>query len=218
MTDLPPTPGTVRAPEPVLDRRRFLRRAGASAASVVVGPVLVPTSRFLPPAAAQAGGDAALAAFAESVELVAVAAYEAGVELLSEDLAPVLQTFAGHHEEHAEAYATVAGDAATGQPNPALLAALTPAIEGFGTQNEVLRFARDLENQLSVTCGHLLTLLEDPDAVAAVVTILPVESSHAATLSYELEEGPGAWFPFGPLESADVALGLDPAVFPVAPS
>ena len=214
----PVTPGARRAPRPPVDRRSFLRRAGVGGAVVVIGSALVPVERFLPAAGAQAGGDAGLAAFAESIELVAVAAYEAGVELLSESLAPVLQTFAGHHEEHAEAWAAVAGDAATGQPNPALLESLTPAIEAFESQNEVLRFARDLENQLSVTCGHLVTVIEDREIATAAVTILPVESSHAATLSYELDEGPEAWFPFGPLESTDLALGLDPSVFPVGPS
>lgn len=203
---------------PPVDRRSFLRHAGIGGAVVAIGPALVPVDRFLPAAGAQASADAALAAFAESVELVAVAAYEAGVELLSESLAPVLQTFAGHHEEHAEAWAAAAGDAATGQPNAALLEALTAAIEGFGSQNEVLRFARDLENQLAVTFGHLVTILDDAEAATAAVTILPVESSHAATLSYELDEGPDSWFPFGPLESTDLALGLDPAVFPVGPS
>jgi rubrerythrin len=208
---------TRRAPT-LVERRSFLRRAGVGVAVVAVGPVLVPVDRFLPAAGAQTGGDPALAAFAESVELVAVAAYEAGVELLSDDLVPVLQTFIGHHEEHAEIWAEVAGEAATGEPNAALLVALTPAIEAFDSQGDVLRFARDLENQLSVTCGYLLTVLQDADAVAAVATIHPVESSHAATLSYELAEGPAAWFPFGALESADVALGLDPAAFPVEPS
>lgn len=199
-------------------RRTFLRRATAAGAAVAVGPVLVPARRFLPAAAAQASPDAGLAAFAESVELVAVAAYEIGLELLSEDLAPLLQTFSGHHEGHAAAYATVAGDAATGQPNAALLEALTPAIEAFDSQNDVLRFARDLENQLSATWGHLLTVVEDRDAATTTATILPVEASHAATLSYELQEGPAAWFPFGALESADLAVGIDPAVFPVTRS
>ena len=207
-----PVPGTLP------DRRRFLRRAGVGGALVAVGPVLVPAARFLAPAAAQTGADAALAAFAESVELVAVTAYEPGLELLSEDMAMLLQTFVSHHEEHAEAFAAVAGNAATGRPNAALLAALTPAIEAFSTQNEVLRFARDLENQLSVTCGHLLTLVEDADAVSAVATILPVESSHSATISFELDEGPEAWFPFGPLEATDIALGLDPTAFPLGAS
>ena len=201
-----------------MDRRAFLGRAGISGAVVSVGPALLPVEVFLPAAAAQAGGDARLAAFAESVELTAVAAYEAGVELLSDDLAPVLQTFAGHHEAHAEVWAAVAGEAATGQANEGLLAALTPTIEGFGGQGDVLRFARDLENQLSVTCGYLLTVLQDADAVAAVATIHPVESSHAATLSFELGEGPEAWFPFGALESADLTLGIDPAAFPVGAS
>ena len=212
----PTGPTTERAaPTP---RRTFLRRATSGALVVAIGPALVPAGRFLPAAGAQATGDAALAAFAESIELVAVAAYEAGAELLSDDLAPVLRTFAGHHAEHAEAWAELAGDRATGEPNPALLEALAPTIEGFGTQNEVLRFARDLENQLSVTCGHLLSVLEDAGAATAAATILPVEASHAAALSYELQEGLDAAFPFGPVESADLLFGLDPAVFPVTSS
>jgi rubrerythrin len=197
------------------DRRSFLRRVAAGGA-VSVGGVLVPATRFLPAAGAQAAGDEDLAAFAESVELVAVTAYEAGAELLSEGLAPVLQTFQGHHEEHAQAYAAVAGSAATGRPNAALLEALTPAIEAFSTQNEVLRFAKDLENQLAATWGHLLSRLQTPEGVATTATILPVETSHAAELSYELDEGPEGWFPTGALETADIALGLDPAVFPLA--
>lgn len=197
------------------DRRTFLARAAAGGA-VSLGGVLVPVTRWLPAAGAQTGGVEALAAFAESVELVAVSAYESGAELLSAGLAPVLQTFRGHHEEHAATYAEVAGSAATGAPNVALLEALTPAIEALSTQNEVLRFARDLENQLAVTWGHLLSRVEDDDAVAALATILPVEASHAAELAYELEEGPDAWFPFGPFESSDLAVGFDPSVFPVA--
>lgn len=196
------------------DRRSFLRRAAVGGA-VTVGTVLVPAARFLPAAGAQSSTDEGLAAFGESMELVAVAAYERGVELLSEDLTPVLQTFRGHHQEHAEAFAALAGSAATGQANTALLDALTPAIDAFSTQNEVLSFARDLENQLAVTCGHLLTLMEDRDAVATTATILPTEASHAAELSYELQEGPEGWFPSGAFESADVTFGFDPTVFPV---
>lgn len=196
-------------------RRTFLRRAASGAAVVAVGPVLVPVGRFVPPVGAQESVDAGLAAFAASVELVAVAAYEEGVGFLSDDLAPILQTFSGHHAEHAEAWADLAGDRAGGEPNTLLLEALTPAIEGFSTQNEVLRFARDLENQLSVTCLHLLTLIQKTDAATVAATILPVESSHATALSYELQEGLDASFPFGAIESADLTFGLDPAAFPV---
>lgn len=196
------------------DRRSFLRRAAVGGA-VSIGGVLVPTARFLPPAGAQSGRDEDLAAFAESVELVAVSAYEAGAELLSEGLAPVLQTFRGHHQEHADAHASVAGAAAIGEPNPALLEALAPAIEAFSTQNEVLLFAKDLEDQLAVTWGHLLGLMASSEALATTAGILPVETSHSAELSYELEQGPEGWFPSGPFESTDIALGIDPAVFPV---
>lgn len=196
------------------DRRSFLGRLTLGGA-VSVGAVLVPSRRFLPIASAQSGGDEGLAAFAESVELVAVAAYDVGSGLLSEDLAPVLRTFQDHHAEHAEAWAVVADQAAAGEPNEALLAALTPAIEAFSTQHEVLQFARDLENQFAITFGHLLTLLSGDGAVAAAAAILPVEASHAAELSYELDTGPAGWFPSGAFESTDIALGIDPAVFPV---
>jgi hypothetical protein len=196
------------------DRRSFLRRAGVGGA-VAIGTVLVPAARFLPAAGAQGGSDEDLAAFGESVELFAVEAYERGVDFLSEDLAPLLQTFRGHHQEHAEAFAALAGSAATGRANAALLEALNPAIEAFSTQNEVLGFARDLENQLTVTCGHLLTLLEDAELVATTATILPIESGHAAELSYELEEGPELWFPSGSSERSDITFGYDPTVFPV---
>ena len=196
------------------DRRSFLRRAGVGGA-ITVGTVLVPTARFLPAAGAQGSRDEDLAAFGESIELVVVAAYERGVEWLSEDVAPVLQTFLSHHQEHADAYAELAGTAATGEPNPALLEALDPAIEAFSSQLEVLRFARDLENQLAVTCGHLLSLMEGRDAVTVAATILPTEASHAAELSHELDEGPEGSFPSGAFQTADITFGFDPAVFPV---
>lgn len=206
-------------PEPALelgaDRRRFLGRATAGVLVAAATPVLLP-GRLVRSAGAQASREASLAAFAESVELVAVDAYDAGTELLSDDLAPVLQTLSGHHAEHAEAWAEIAGDLATGQPNALLREALAGTIDGFSSQNEVLRFARDLENQLSVTWGHLLTLLEDRDAGSVAATILPVEAAHAAALSFELGEGLAAAFPFGAVESTDLASGLDPAAFPVA--
>lgn len=196
-------------------RRTFLGGAASGALVAAVAPAVVPGGWSVPAAGAQGAGDAALAAFAESVELVAVQAYDAGIPFLSEDLTPILQTFSAHHAEHAEAYADLAGDLATGRPNPVLLEALTPTIEGFASQNEVLRFARDLENQLSVTCGHLLTVLQDGDAAAVAATILPVESSHATALSYELQDGLQASFPFGAVETADLLFGLDPVLFPV---
>lgn len=196
------------------DRRSFLHHAAVGGV-VAVGTVLVPAARFVPAVGAQRSSDEDLAAFAESIELVAVTAYERGIELLSEGLAAVLQTFRGHHQEHADAFAEVAGAAATGEPNAALLAVLGPAIDAFSSQSDVLRFARDLENQLAVTCGHLLTVLDGSTVIATVAAILPIESSHAVELSYELEEGPDGWFPTGAFESADIALGLDPAVFPV---
>ncbi|MGB8857777.1 MAG: hypothetical protein WCC60_00905, partial [Ilumatobacteraceae bacterium] len=55
-------------------RRSALHRTGAATGVVAIGSQLLPVSSFMPMAFA-AGGDAGIAAFAESVELTAVAAY-----------------------------------------------------------------------------------------------------------------------------------------------
>lgn len=196
-------------------RRSFLTRAAAGGAALSFGSVLVPVSRLLPRAGAQPLDDVAIAAFAESVELSLVAAYEAGVPFLSSELTPVAETFMEHHREHAEVFAELAGDAASGQPNTALMGALAPGIEALTGTNDVLVFAKTLENQAVATYGYTFTVLEGSDVVTATAGILPIESAHATALSYAVGEGPEAWFPFGAFESPDIANGLDPAVFPV---
>lgn len=196
-------------------RRSFLKRVAAGGAALSFGSALVPVSGLLSAAGAQRFDDAAIAAFAESVELSLVAAYEAGVPFLSSELTPVAETFMGHHREHAEVFAELAGDEASGQPNTALMGALAPGIDSLAGTNDVLLFAKTLENQAVATYGYTLTAIEGTEVVTATASILPIESAHAAALSFALGEGPDAWFPFGAFESPDIANGLDPAVFPV---
>lgn len=196
------------------ERRAFLHKV-ATAGAIGFGSALVPMSRLLPAAGAQQLDDRAMAAFAESVELALVAGYEAVAPLLSSTVLPVVETFLDHHQEHADAFAELAGDAATGRPNAALMETLSPIIDGLSGQSDALAFARSLENQAVATYAHSLTVVEDPAVVAGAATILPVESAHAVALSLVLDEGPEAWFPTGAFESADIAQGFDPAVFPV---
>lgn len=197
-------------------RRAFLRKAAVGGAAVAFGSALVPVQSLLPGAGAQGLTDVDIAVFAESVELAAVAAYTAGAPLLSPEVLPVAELFLGHHQEHAAAFASLAGDAATGAPNAALVAALTPTIEGLSDEAGVLAFAKAVENQAVATYAFALTALTLPEAAAGTATILPVESAHAAALSLALGEGPDAWFPNGAFESADIADGIDPAAYPVA--
>lgn len=197
-------------------RRSFLRKAAVGGGVVAFGSGLVPIQRLLPVAAAQELTDVDIAVFAESVELAAVEAYKAGAPLLSPEVLPVAQLFLSHHQEHAGAFASLAGDKATGKPNAALLAALDPTIKGLKDQAGVLGFAKAVENQAVATYAFALTALQSTEAAAGTATILPVESAHAAALSFALGEGPDAWFPFGAFESADIANGLNPSDYPVA--
>ncbi len=197
-------------------RRQFLKKAAVGGAVIGFGSAIVPVSSLLPAAGAQELSDTDIAVFAESVELAAVAAYEAGAPLLSAEVLPVAQLFLQHHTEHAQAFAALAGDAATGQANQALIDALTPTIEGLSDEAGVLGFAKAVENQAVATYAFALTALQSPEAASGTATILPVESAHATALSVALGEGPEAWFPFGAFESADIAQGINPADFPVA--
>lgn len=196
-------------------RRAFLRSAALGGAAVAFGSALVPVSRLLP-AAAQGLDDVTIAVFAESVELAAVEAYKAGAPLLSPEVLPVAELFLGHHQEHAGAFAALAGDQATGQPNAALIEALTPTLQGLKTQEDVLAFAQTVENQAVATYAFALTALTLPEAAAGTATILPVESAHATALGMALGQAGDALFPTGAFETADISKGIDPTKFPVA--
>jgi Ferritin-like domain len=193
--------------------RRFRRFAIPSAAVAVIGTQVVPISGLVPRAMA-ADGDAGIAAFAESVELTAVAAYTAAAQSGLVTTAAVLDAatvFSGHHSQHAAAFASAAGAAATGTLNKALLDALTPGLMAAKTEADVVKLAFDLENAAAATYLFAIGALESKEALQLTAAILPVEAQHAVVL--------------GQVIGADVELTLpafqsqngfvDPAKFPV---
>jgi hypothetical protein len=212
-------------------RRSFLQRAGIAGVGGTVlaagGGGLVPFTRLLGTAAAQDLTDTVIAGYAQSVELAAVAAYTAAAPALSGDTLAVAQLFLGHHQEHADAFGSVAGSDARPEANPKVVAAVTPTLEavtmkvedGEDATTDVLEFARVLENQAAYTYAAALTLLQDPAFSKATATILPIEAQHATVLAAALGKGPDDLFPTGAFESAalgdgsDPKAGLDPAVF-----
>ncbi len=197
-------------------RRSFLKKAAVGGAAITFGSALVPVSSLLPAAGAQALDDQSIAVFAQSVELAAVEAYKAGAPLLSPEVLPVGQLFMSHHQEHADAFGALAGDAATDKPNAALLDALGPTLQGLSDQTGVLTFAKGVEDQAVATYAFALTALQSAEAASGTATILPVESAHSAALAVALGLGADAQFPFGAFESADIANGINPADYPVA--
>ena len=208
-------------------RRTFLKKAGlagAGGAALALGSGFSPARGLLSFAAAQGGlDDQTIAGYAQSVELAAVKAYEMAAPALSKDVLPVGQLFLSHHQQHADAFGSVAGDKKVSEANPKLLAAVSPILAGIKDQEGALEFAFVLENQAAFTYAAALTLLQSADFAAATATILPIEAQHATVLGLALGkpftmDNDGV-FPTGAFESAalgdgtDPNKGLDPATF-----
>jgi hypothetical protein len=216
-------------------RRRFVRSAGLATAGGALlaasGGSLLPSLGLGGVAAAQGLSDTAIAGYAQSVELAAVAAYTAAAPALKGDPLAVAQLFLSHHQQHADAFGKVAGKDARPDANPKVVAAVKPTLDTVaaavkdgkaGTAEltaSVLEFARVLENQAAYTYAAALTALSDAQYAAATSTILPIEAQHATVLAIALGKGTDAMFPTGAFESAafgngtDPKAGLDPAVF-----
>ena len=213
-------------------RRAFVKQAGLAGVGgslLTLGGGLTQLGRLGGLAAAQDAelSDTEIAGFAQSVELAAVAAYDAAAAALSGDVLAVASLFLGHHQDHADAFGAVAGDDARPEPYEKLVAAVTPTLEavaagvaeGKDMTTDVLAFAKSVENQAAYTYAAALTLLTDPAYAAATSTILPIEAQHATVLALALGQGPDGWFPTGAFESAalgdgtDPKAGFDPAVF-----
>jgi ferritin-like protein len=197
-------------------RRHVLRGLGVGGISIAIGSTVLPWNGLLDPAwADQAADDKALAKFAESVELAAVAAYQAAAASGKITAAAVLsaaQTFASHHRDHAAAFGGLAGDASTAKPNPLVLAAVTGQIKAAPDQNGVLGIALDLENGAAATYLFALGALADLNALKLTASILPVESQHAVVLGTALGKQLKDLVPA--FQTADAKI--DPAKFPPA--
>lgn len=163
--------------------------------------------------------DKTIAGFAQGVELTAVAAYTMAAPLLSPATLKVAQLFLNHHQQHADAFGSVAGDKAATGPNEKLVAALTPTLQGLKDEAGALEFAFTLENQAAYTYAAAITLLQDPAYAAATSTILPIEAQHAVVLGLALGKPVTDVFPTMAFESTalgdgtDPKAGIDPAIY-----
>ena len=202
-------------------RRSFIKTTGLAAVGgtlLSAGGGLATFTRLGGIAAAQdALTDTVIAGYAQSIELAAVAAYTAAAPKLSGDVLAVATMFAGHHQDHADAFGAVAGSDARPKANEKLVALVTPTLKAVGDApasaaltTQILQFAKGVENQAAYTYAAALTLLKDPKFAAATSTILPIEAQHATVLSLALGEDATKWFPTDAFESAALGDGTDP--------
>jgi hypothetical protein len=193
--------------------RQSLPRAVATLGALTIGTSVL-SLRSLLPAGAQELTDGDIAVFAESVELAAVEAYKAaaGSGKLQPAVVEVGTTFAGHHAEHAKAFAGASGGKATGKPNPKLLEAVGGQLKAAKDQAAILEIAYGLENAAAATYLFALGALKSEAALALTASILPVESQHAVVLGSALGKPATEFVPS--FETQDKAV--DPAKFPAA--
>jgi rubrerythrin len=204
-------------------RRSFLTKAAIAAPLVAVGAATMPITRFLPSAFAADGAapltDLDIAAYAVTVELAAVAAYQAAIKTgkLSPGSVTVGKSFAGHHNQHAGAFAALIGQANGKAPttaNAAVLKAFGPMIASAPDEAAVLNIAYQIEEAAAATYLYSLGALNNKVAAGAVATILPIESQHAVVLGTALKKPTTAYLPSFQNQTA----ALDPAKYPPGPA
>jgi rubrerythrin len=191
------------------NRKRFLAGTGAIGVGAIAGTMLL-TRGFASASAAGALDDQTIAGYAQGIELAAVAAYTMAAPVLSPGTLKVAKLFISHHQQHADAFGSVAGNKKATGPNAKLVAALTPTLKGIKDEKAALEFAFTLENQAAYTYAAALTLLQDPTYAAATATILPIETAHAVVLGLALGKPVTDVFPTKAFESANLGDGTDP--------
>jgi Ferritin-like domain len=203
-------------------RRSFLRGSlvVGGAAALVAGPLATGaaatgTTTTAPPKRPQEG-DFALLGWAQSLELAAVAVYDAALASgrLSAVATTVATMFARHHSDHADAIGGLAGKSALGIANPALVAEFGPKVTAASSEAAVLTIAYDLENAAAATYGLALGVLLGTNAAALVASIQPIESRHAVVLGDVLGKSLNALVP--EFQASTTGGGaIDPSKYPL---
>jgi rubrerythrin len=166
-----------------LSRRRFFRMSGVSLAggSAVF---LAACGDDTKSAGVKTGPDESDQADVEmlnsalDLELMAVAAYKAGAAQLKGEVLQIGKAFLEQEQEHADGLSQAIKDAG-GTPNRAKASYDFPKLS---SQNDVLRFAVDLENTAIAAYIDALPKLSQGDLRATAAAIVTTEAEHVAVL------------------------------------
>lgn len=177
-------------------RRSLLKKFGLGAgayagkAAFAGGLGAAVTSVLATPANAQQPMDIQILQTAASLEILAVATYEAalGLDFIANGN-PVLVTFAEttmmQHDEHGMAFnaqASALGGMEREEPNPVYAQVVQDAMPGLTDPLAVVKLAMQLEEVASDTYLEDLTLFEDSASIDLTGSIMGVEVQHLATL------------------------------------
>ncbi len=204
----PHSPALTAAVLNVPTRRGFLKIGGLTIAGAAVVAACTPepkkeqitqtgqtptTTAALPyEEAGDIATDITLLRVAQSIEKLAIAAYDAaiGANLLSGAAADAAKLFRDHHNEHfglLRSTVTGIGGESYDQANPALVkAVLEPAAasikDGKATAAAILELAAELEDTAAQTYTNAVTLLTTAELRQAIMSIGAVEARHVAVL------------------------------------
>jgi hypothetical protein len=171
-------------------RRRFLGTGGVvlsgSAVALLAGRgVLAAAEKSANPA-----NDVAILNSALAAELEAIAAYSvgAGSGLLKGAVLTLATTFQGHHKQHADVLAGTVKRLGGTPAEPRTK--YTFPVETLKTQNDVLRFAGNLEKGAVSAYLDAVPLFKDRELAKAAASILGDEAMHWAVLRQAVGEEP----------------------------
>lgn len=165
-----------------LSRRRFFRGAGLSVAggSAMFLAACGDDEDDDSKSATKTGDEADVEILnsALDLELMAVAAYKGGAKLLKGAVLEAGQTFLEHEQEHADGLSTAIKDLG-GRPNKAKSSYDFPQLRN---QEDVLKFAVDLENTAVAAYIDALPKLTDGSLRATAAAIVTNEAEHISVL------------------------------------
>jgi bacterioferritin (cytochrome b1) len=172
-------------------RRAFLGVSGAALSGTAIallagkGALAAASDKHAEPA-----NDVAILNSALAAELEAIAAYGvgAGSGLLKGAVLALAGTFQGHHKQHADVLAG-AVTRLGGRPNAAKPSYSFP-VETLKTQNDVLRFAANLEKGAVSAYLGAVRMFHERELSKAAASILGDEAMHWAVLRQAVGEDP----------------------------
>jgi Ferritin-like domain len=195
-------------------RRGFLAGAGIALGGLVIaacgGSSSKDSSTTTKAAASGSGsgsgsklsGDLAVAALATSLENLAVATYQAGIDAATAgklgSVPPAVVTFAQtaqqQHRDHAAAWNAILAGAGKpkvmGVDSTVKTAVIDPAFAKVTDVGALAKLALQLEDVAAATYLESIGVLESPGGIKTSASIQPVEMQHAAILNFVLGQYP----------------------------
>ncbi|HLM18416.1 MAG TPA: ferritin-like domain-containing protein [Acidimicrobiia bacterium] len=167
--------------------------AAAATRSGLAVPAAVPGQKLT--------GDLAVVALAASLENLAVATYQAGIDAATKgslgEVPPAVVTFAqtaqSQHKDHAAAWngvLTGAGKKAVSGVDLTVKKSVDKAFAQVKDVPGLAMLALDLENSAAATYLSAIGVVKSPAGIKTAATIQPVEMQHAAILNFVLGEYP----------------------------